>query len=243
MSYKDKTNEVLLRVYRERGLDYTLEMSWKLMESNYNVKKQGVGIVFGEICETVLEIMTLEYIKKNKLQDSWFYSKGLILRDIETMSNEFYTELDFVVFSPQRIFLFECKSYKGAKVIKNKGELKRSRAEGVNIFDQHKLHTQVFIKIFNAFRSKDSSTRLAYQMAAFSYAEGSLKDAREDKWKEMMPILEVDTLYSLYDTASKAPSVWRMKDVRRAVEILERSKKANAAKHLDYVTRLRNSRK
>lgn len=247
MSFKSKTNEVILKQYKKNGKDFTIELCYKLLETQNHVAAskggEGMGIVLGEICETVLEILVIDYIRKNNLKD-WFYEKGLIVKDIETMSQKFMTELDLVVFSPQKIYIFECKSYKGTKIIVGKGDMKRVGKPGMDVYSQNKLHSQVLIKIFNAFRDKSYGASVAYQPAVFSFAEGTLEDKREPEWKKLMPFLEVDDIENLFDLGRKGPSVWNMPKVRKAVSlIVERSKANNYVdKHLDYVTGLRSGK-
>ncbi|MFQ9150782.1 MAG: nuclease-related domain-containing protein [Blautia sp.] len=45
----------------------------------------------------------------------WFCAKGLIIKDINNPDSGYFTELDYTVFTPQKIFAFECKSYGGDK--------------------------------------------------------------------------------------------------------------------------------
>ena len=80
---------------------------------NINLKKAKKNFktdVNGEVCETVLEIGILEFMKRYpKACKEWVLKKGLIVKDIDDPNNGFLTEIDLVLATPQMIYLFECK--------------------------------------------------------------------------------------------------------------------------------------
>ena len=119
MSVKNKTNDVLLEFYKTNSYEFTLAVAKKMLESkSYAGKRKFNSDLHGEICETVLEISIMEYMKlyPEKCKD-WFYEKGLILKEVNNPDSEFLTELDLVLFTPTQICIFECKSYNSDKTL------------------------------------------------------------------------------------------------------------------------------
>jgi Nuclease-related domain. len=115
INYKDSTNEVLLDYYKENGFQKTVDVAKSMYNVNLkNAKKNFKTDMNGEVCETVLEIGILEFMKRYpKACEHWVLKKGLIIKDIEDPNNGFMTEIDLVLATPQMIYLFECKSYTG----------------------------------------------------------------------------------------------------------------------------------
>jgi hypothetical protein len=244
LSLKANVGQALLAAYKERGFQFVMSLSEKLISSELLKSKayvKGSAVVLGEICEVVLKILTIEYIRTRGLTN-WSIHQGLILPDVETCSSRFLTELDFVVISPQQVYLYECKGYKGDKVIEGKGELTRDKGKGFNIFEQHRKHAKVFMKAFNPFIKKNVEVDNAYTLPIFSYSQGSLIDKRTDVWKSIMPVVQSEDIFALYDKFLKGPVVWDMEYAMRAVKILEKNKEANTRRHLEYVRSLNAKR-
>lgn len=248
--YKENANRVLLESYDKHGYDYMLELAKYLVEQQNEAAKkydgEGQGTVLGELCETVLECKIKDYIKKNNLTD-WFYVKGFYMRDIETQNTDFLTEIDLVLFTPEKIIIWECKSYKGDKIIVGQGDLKRIGRPGMNVFEQQKLHGDVFLKTFNVFRDKGKDEvprRDCFQLAVFSFAEGTLTDKRKPEHKLVMPFLEEPDLDGFLDKGRKGKKTWNMVNVRRAADFIVSKGKTNnyGDKHLDFVKSARHKR-
>lgn len=244
MSYKQTANEVILRNAKEKGFPYALDLCSKIIASEH-MKKVPSSIedrntVVGEICETVLEMTIQEFMRVNKSRTSeWFYTKGLILKDAEKPDSEYLTEIDLVLFTPQKVFLFECKSYSGDKRVIRQGTIVRKGRKDFDVFRQHIGHAETFIKTFDGFRDQSFSEDDCYQLAAFSFATGSVNDQRIDKWKKVMPFIGVTEVIKLFSSVS-GESVWNIRYAKEAVRIIEKKKDSYTAKHLEYVRGLRS---
>ena len=88
----------------------------------------------------------------NLTKYGWFYSKGLILKDVNNPNSGYFTELDLTVFSPQRIFAFECKSYAGPKKITDKCTIRKKKGGTFDVYDQHSKHFMVLADQLKPFR-------------------------------------------------------------------------------------------
>lgn len=243
MDVKDKTYNSLVNYYKkERNIKKFLAVCNEMICSPNSTPEMR-----GEICESVLYVMLIDFIKRNKIKD-WRISKGLILKNIDDNKNsKYFTELDLTLFTPKCIFSFECKSYKGEKFLKDKGTLYVKRngrfRKGMDIFDQHIKHFDVLKDNLNfALNPVNHSKFKSYRLLCFEMSDSPLMDNREDKYKGMFPVCNVNNLYSIFKNYNERPDYWNMERVNKVVDIIEMAKEKNSKRHLQYVTNLRGNR-
>lgn len=242
--YKSKTNEVLLDYYAHNGVDRTVHTATLMLKSsNHKSEKQFSMEVHGEICETVLEVMTLDYIKRNKL--NWIVSKGLILKDIYNPNSGYMTELDFTVFTPNIILSFECKCYRGDKVLDKECSMYRDGKFLFDIYGQHIKHIDTLYDIFSPFRTEnlELSNVSAIQASCFMFSLGTLRDERDSEWKNKMFITNEKNLYKFYDLFRDGIQHYDMESIQKCIDILDSKKDKFTGKHLGYVKSLAKNRR
>lgn len=243
MSVKNKTNNTLLRYYSENGFESTVRVAYSMLGSKtYSGKGNFHSELHGEICESVLEISILEYIRTHSTKcKNWFYRKGLILKDVENPDSKFLTECDLVLFTPQRILIFECKSYNIEKVIEDKCTIKCKNGKQFNVFNQNYLHYKVLIKQFGKFSLVNCITNTMCHIYLFDFSNGKTTDNRDKKYKLLMPHVTVNNIFSILESLN-GPSRWDLSYCKRAVDIIDSKKDENTIKHLQYVKDLNNRR-
>lgn len=245
MSYKDSTNSILLKLYNSSGIDNTIAVARAMLSSKTHKDEQHFRAhTHGEICETVLECLILDYIKKyNKTKYGWFYKKGLILKDINNPDSGYFTELDLTVFTPQRIFAFECKSYSGDNKITDKCTICRKKGNSFDVYDQHSKHFMVLADQLKPFRIINQANALSnpYQLVLFDFSTGSTTDIRDNKYKLLMPCLNESNVLNIFKTLQGASIMWDINRVHSAMNIIEKHSNENRKKHLKYVQNLRRS--
>lgn len=241
--YKQNTNEKLLKYYSENGFDKTVLTAKQMYKVNLkNANPQFRINLNGEICETILEIGILEFMKRNrKTCKDWVLKKGLILKDVDNPDADFSTEIDLILATPMVVYIFECKSYSGNKVLKDKCTLVTDNRT-FDVFQQNLLHANVFLKQFRPYLRK-SVKRFPLQLALFVMANGSIVDDREKKYKDLMPVVEIENLFhflsrSLVSSAGGTGEIWNMKYVSKALNKIEQHSLKRRKEHLDYVKRL-----
>ena len=244
INYKDSTNEVLLDYYKENGFQKTVAVAKSMYNVNLkNAKKNFKTDMNGEVCETVLEIGILEFMKRYpKACEHWVLKKGLIIKDIEDPNNGFITEIDLVLATPQMIYLFECKSYTGNKVLTNEYTI-TTPARSFDVYKQNYLHAKTFLAQFTPYRCNKSSQVFPIQLALFSLAKGEIVDARTDVNKALMPLVEIEDLFdflakNIPTSRKKIPTLWKMVYVKEALDIISNRSDEYRSKHLKYVKKL-----
>lgn len=243
MGLKDSTYRTLVKYYKQtKDINRLVTVAQKMLES-----KNSDPIIRGEICESVLVSMLEDYIEKNNLADKgWFIDKGLILKDMHNVDSEYLTELDVTLFTPKQIYLFECKSYKGTKVAREKCSLYiRTRANGkdkekrmIDVYSQHIKHYKALLKCLAPFMINVNSKSKPFRLVCFDFSEGELIDERTDRDKRIFPILNETNLYSLFNGYNKKAVQWDITSVRKLVNRLDDCKESLTRKHLSYVTSL-----
>lgn len=238
-SIKDKTAEALMDYWKaNRNLARFLAVAKHMLVSS-NSRPE----IRGEMCEVVLEILLREFIRKNNLKEKgWFLVRGLILNDPERPNSEYLTELDLTLFTPKLIYAFECKSYKGSKVLKDECSIylknKDICKKKFDVYSQHKKHFVCLHKhLHHNLINVDKDTK-PYKLVLFDFSDGSLEDLREEKYKKIFPSVNPKTLTTLFSNYNSKRDNWDVKGVRREVLCLLEDKKNKTVDHLKYVTSL-----
>lgn len=239
MSYKDATNEKLLALYKLHGAQSAISVAKAMLESKtHKTDMHFHSHLHGEICETVLEILVLDFFKRYNLpKQGWFYKKGLILKDVNNPGSGYFTELDLTVFTPQKIFAFECKSYGGDKKITDKCMIRKKRGGTCDVYDQHEKHFKVLSDQVQPFRIVSTDTRgfAPYQLALFDYALGITQDTRSVENKIIMPCLDDTNVTNIFKTVENKPVLWDINRLKKVLDIIDRKSDENRERHLKYV--------
>lgn len=243
MDVKNKTFNSFMRYYeREKDLAKFVAVCHETVKS-----PKSTPLIRGEVCECVLYVMLQEYIRRNNLTD-WRISKGLILKDLKASKDSGYlAELDITLFTPKCIFAFECKSYRGEKYLKDKGTLVVKTGgrfkEKLDVFQQHYNHfTTLNSNLKGGYIANDNPKYKSYKLLYFDFSDQPIKDKREEKYRRMFPICNVNNLHSLFMDYNKRPDYWNMNYVNKVVDIIEKVQEKNTKLHLDYVTNLHGNK-
>lgn len=242
MSYKKKTREVILDYAKTHSCVDVINVAKAMLESkSFKWDKTFLSHTHGEVCESVLEVIIQDYIKKNpeKTKD-WFYKKGLIIKDIKNPRSGYFTELDLTLFTPEMIYAFECKSYGGDKRITDKCMIRKKAGGTFDVFAQHYQHVKILSEQLDAFRIGKYKDLPAYQLVLFNFSTGKTEDIRDAKNKVMIPCLNEKNILNIFRLSSGKPKIWNMHHLEKAVSII--TKKDNTEKHLKYVKELNKNR-
>lgn len=244
MSYKDASRRVLLEYRQSHSLAETVLVAKKMLESTTH--KDDVVFhthVHGEICETVLEILVEDYMQRFPVKTKdWFCAKGLIIKDINNPDSGYFTELDYTVFTPQKIFAFECKSYGGDKKITDICTIRKKKGGSFDVYAQHERHAIVLSEQLRPFRKSQYIGCQAYQLILFNFSVGETNDTRTVRNKLLMPCLDETNVLNIFSIYENDPEIWNMIHLRKAIKIIQKHGKENTKKHLAYVKDLKRNK-
>ena len=242
MSYKDETTKVLVQYYNQHGLEQTIETAYAMLKSGaHKNSKAFFTSVHGEITEAILVCIITDFMIKNPDRtNDWKLYKVLI---VKSMTDERHlTEIDVILSTPQRIFIFECKCYGGDKDIIERCTIrKREDHSTYDVYSQNHMHAVTLDENLSKFRLSDSVGSPGYQLILFNFSLGKTNDSRTTKCKLVMPCLNernVMNIVQMYTEADK-PIVWNSKLLNKALDIIQSRSEDNRKRHLEYVKSIR----
>ena len=195
---RGRTNYALLELYNQKGYDVFKETCMRMKGNNW-FNKEEYSTFKGECAEVYLYVTVLEFIKKYELPWKAYLSLVIPHRSGEAGQT---TELDLVLVSEEMITVFEAKSYGGDKKIKDVCTISR-KGGNTDIYRQNALHCESLIKQIADYNINDQR---GMKSVLFSYAEGSLTDVRDAKYKKLMPVVTEDNLLKYLTQLTKLSS-------------------------------------
>lgn len=235
MTYKEATYEKMMEVYQNRGKDGAIKAAEGILHSSACADDVEFKMeLHGEVCECVLEILIRDEIKTNPNAKDWVFCKGTVLKDRKNVKKEFFTEIDFILFTPECVFLFECKSYTGRKELICNGTVRRENGSYFDVYKQSVLHKEVLEKWIEDFVLRGKIPVI--QMCMFNFSNGELVDKRSRNARREMPCLDKDTVIP-YITIP-GDRVWDMGCFPHVRDVFNKNSDAFRQRHLDYVKSL-----
>lgn len=226
---KTESRYTLLEIYRLHGYerakkkaDEFLTQSRKEASKINNVTAGST--LRGELAEVLLEIKLREFVNRNK---GTFYTKSLCIDKLQEPGK--YTELDLTLYTEQGVFLFECKSYYGKKILTEKCLMTVGGRE-VNIHGQNKMHMEELHKHIGGFKLTNGRV---YELVFFQYSEKELIDKRDDEWKTRVPLVEEGTIDEyLKDVESRDVKLWDIEGLYEKIKELNTTSEEKFSKHM-----------
>lgn len=223
----DSVHDNLYKVFLDNGINVLIQMATGLL-NGAGLGKELQAQVNGEVCEVVLECLIIDYSLKHKEECSdWLLYKGLIIKDRDNLRSAFSTEIDLTLITPQCIYLFECKSYKGDNLLTGLGKYKNT-----DVFSQNMLHLKTLDKWVKPFTINGKNP--VYKIALFAFSNGSITDNRDLSVKKSMPVLTLQNWTDIL-LSNSSQKVWNMKSVKTLFDQLESNTEKLYYEHLNYV--------
>lgn len=235
---KYNTRKFLLEKYVALGKDATIKIAEEALTSKSRAGKdpRTMALMNGEMCETVLEILLADF--GNRTGKNWCWGRGIILKDPDNPKSKFSTELDHTLFTPECIYIFECKSYSGNNRLYSPGILRRENGKEFNVFQQNRLHLEILHKNLGRFTLPGKSPR--YKICLFDFSRGTTIDMRPLTERTSMPLVNKQNLLSIIETGE---AVWDMNGLKAARNHLVTVKHKLQESHLEYVISLHGEEK
>lgn len=222
---KDDTRKRLLAIEKKYDCETAIAVakeSLKVASKDKTFKQQ----FNGEVCETVLEMLLQK--EAGERPGDFFYMKGVVLPDAETLS-DFLTEIDFVIVTSTCVYCIECKSYAGDKVVSGNGTVTiKKTGKSRDVFAQNEMHLEVLDKLLRPFGKKP-----VYQMLLFDFSVGSITDERSERAKRIFPVVNEK---SIVEYLRKPKSgIWDYDGLCLAKKKIMTFSEKNRSRHLKYV--------
>lgn len=232
MTYKEATREKIMALYHDQGFEKALGLAKGIFHSTACIDdvefRQDLQ---GEACECILELLVLNQIATNPKARDWCYNKSVVLKNRTKLEKYFFTEIDFVLYTAETVFIFECKSYSGNKKLTGSGLLTRDNGNSCDVYRQSILHKEVISEWLRDFVIKGRVPTI--QMCMFSYSNGTLVDERSRAAKIELPYLTPDNVIDYITTPGD--TVWDMRAMPQVVKVFNSMSDKLRPQHLKYV--------
>lgn len=213
---KMRTRNLIIDAYNTGGLDRVNQIAGELIEqcetsySDWQLR----SLVKGELSEVVLECYLC------KMQEL-LRVPSVILKNfcIKSQVTGHTAEMDVTFITPFKIYMFECKSYKGKKVITRECYLKAD-SSSKDILKQSESHIRILNEYMAPYRMNIGALKTApYRFVLFELSSNDIVDKRTDKWKRTIPAVTLKSICNWIKTefVGQKDIHW---DVARALPIL-----------------------
>lgn len=161
------------------------------------------GAIKGELSEIALEYHLLHWFKQSRYM---MLIKSLC---IKSKTSNATAEIDILLATPCKVYLFECKSFKGTKVLSKECFLEGDSSQK-DVYDQSKYHLQILEQYLADCRFVKRPVVPPYQLILFELSSNTVTDLREQKWKDTIPYLTLDTIDSWFKSefAKSGKVIW-----------------------------------
>ena len=229
---KETLRDTLLGVYKDsnRDVDQVFQVAQTMIMNNAeiaskndSIKPAARGHFKGELAEVLLEVFLMEYVMTHK---NVFMVKGLMVPLDGTTSG--FTELDLTLFTPSSIHLFEVKSYDGACKITDECTITSDRGSSTDVYEQNKLHLKALDNWIGGFLT----TRKAFRMHLFSFADNTIEDLREPKFKKAIRVLDETNAEEVINSIDTQPERVNIKKVYNVINKLDMKRESRAKEHV-----------
>lgn len=228
-SLNNVTRDAIMQIYLAQGVKAADTKVLELLQQCESWKgiTEERGTIKGELAEIVLEYHLLWWIKH---ASALTCVKSLC---VKSKTSEATAEVDILAATPFKVYLFECKSFKGKKTLTRECFLQGAKSSK-DVYEQSCYHLKIFEEHLGSCRPqiKQRSSGAPYQFVLFELSSNDLDDQREEKWKKAIPALTLHTLDDwLLSEFSKAAYVqW---DYQRLIATLKQLN-TTSEKMFDY---------
>lgn len=250
MISKEKIRSVFLEKHKTNSLSYMLELCRATLATKQGKSDNDFKVeLHGQIGEVALEMILMEFCRRHK--DCFYFSSTVFLGLNE--KKNISTEVDFILCTPYRIYLFEVKCYNFDKYLINRctlinkecashleknGNLSNLSSNCVvkDVAYQMQVHLGFVKEHLDNYRFKKYGTE-PYKSVLFDFSIKPTYDRRKDFYRTIFPLYtERNTLMYLEDEYNENSKIW---DVQNVVKTLKRIN-ASSNKNMDiHVGRLK----
>jgi hypothetical protein len=221
---KDDIQSVLWTIYERKGYDTLLKSSWELMSHcEKNAKDMMYRQMKGEIAEVVLDCGLRELQKELKPS---IVLKGLCIPIRSTNST---TEMDVILVTKRKIFMFECKSYKNRPKVTGECCL----GDNMDVAAQSKFHLKGLHEYIG--RLCKTNATAPYKFVLFEMSMQGVEDLRTPENKHRIPICNPSNFISfIKDEYNKSSDdVWDIEEVIKVLKPLAENSDEVFKRHLN----------
>ena len=241
ITFKDNLTKALINVYQSHGYNTFCATCDNLIKNSTAKAKKELGDaklgiqIRGEVCEAFLKISIVEFCKINKTKN-WFMHKGLCLERKDGKKNK-TTELDITLFTPNKVVLFESKFRMNKVEIYDQCKIVPDYGTATNVWSQNIMHLDN-LKWYLADSLKSLELGKPFKCVLFMYSNKDVKDLRSKKYRNLMPVVTKENLFSYLKTLTNSSvELWDIKSLRARIQLLDNDTDRLFKQHMKEVAK------
>lgn len=227
------TRSAVMNVYRTKGLEAADKKVKELLEQceHWKDNTRERSTIKGELSEIALEYHLLWWMQHSK------YMACVKSLCIKSQTSNATAEIDILLATPCKVYLFECKSFKGSKTLSKECYLQGKSSEK-DVFEQSKYHLEILEQHLAECRYVRKPKKPAYQLLLFELSSDDVDDQREDKWKNNIPLLTINNIDEWFrkEFSIQQPVIWNFDSLYRKLRILNKSSERMFKFHMKKIT-------
>lgn len=231
------TRDALMNLMYSKGIDATDRKIKDLILQCENSKgnTRDRSTIKGELSEVALECHLLYWMERLR------YLAVVKSLCVKSQFSNATAEIDIMLVTPCRVYLFECKSFKGAKTLTKECFL-QGGSSSKDVYEQSKYHLEILEQYLRKFRFASASKVSPYQLILFELSSDGIRDMREDKWRRNIPVLTMDTFdkWLLTELQTRQEVQW---DFAPLVEEITRLNESSSQMFKYHMAKIYNRRK
>lgn len=200
----DITRNAVMSLYFSRGIkvaDAKVKELLQQCESSALSSARDRGTIKGELAEIFLEYHLLWWMQHAHCLTC---IKSLCMKSINSTAT---AEIDILLASPCKLYLFECKSFGGKKTLSKECFLKGSSSEK-DVYDQSRYHLKILNEHIGFCHYAGKYKEKPYKLILFELSSNDIDDTRSEHWKKNIPLLTMNTL-----------DIWLAKELQHTAEV------------------------
>ncbi len=189
-SLNEITRQAVLHLYETKGIKAADDKVKALLlqcETKGQNSARDRGTIKGELAEIYLEYHLLWWMEHAR---NLICVKGLCMKSKESNAT---AEIDVLLASPCKIYLFECKSFSGSKTLSKECFLRGGSSEK-DVYDQSKYHLKILNEHIADCHYPGKFKAKPYKLILFELSSDNTDDQRSDHWKQNIPLLTMNNL-------------------------------------------------
>lgn len=237
-SLNDITRQAVLHLYETKGIRAADDKVKSLLlqcETKGQNSARDRGTIKGELAEIYLEYHLLWWMSHAK---NLTCVKGLCMKSEESNAT---AEIDVLLASPCKIYLFECKSFSGSKTLSKECFLKGGSSEK-DVYDQSKYHLKILNEHLADCHYPGTFKTKPYKLILFELSSNNTDDQRSEHWKQTIPLLTMNNLdeWLAAELQKQAEVQWNYEKLKTILADLDKRSKAMFKFHMKKIMNRRS---
>lgn len=233
------TRNAVMSIYFNKGIkaaDNKVKELLQQCESTNLSSARDRGTIKGELAEIFLEYHLLWWMQHAQCLTC---VKGLCMKSVNSNAT---AEIDILLASPCKLYLFECKSFSGKKTLSKECFLK-GRSSEKDVYEQSRYHLKILNEHIGICHYAGTYIEKPYKLILFELSSDDIDDTRTKHWRKNIPLLTMNTLdtWLANELQHTAEVQWDYNKLVKTLAALDNTSSDMFKYHMSKIIKRRNS--